>query len=213
VIRVPQTPPFRAILVALALSLLSGCGALSALSDATEPLDVYEVQPPAGIEPARRSLARDVIVELPTTSGALETDRIMIRPTRLGAAYLPDARWAEPAPVMVQTVLVRTLDATGAFQYVGRRPLGASGDFAIVTELLSFEAEALPDRDEARVEIRLISRIVRESGVSVVSTRTFTATETALSLDDDAIVGAFDRAMAAVAGDFSAWVLSTLGAS
>jgi cholesterol transport system auxiliary component len=213
VIHVPKTLSFRSILIALGLPLLSGCGALSALGDATRPLDVYEVQPPSAIEPARRSLARDVIVELPTTSGALETDRIMIRPSRLAAAYLPDIRWGEPAPVMVQTVLMRTLDATGAFQYVGRRPLGASGDFAIVTELLNFEAEVVENTDEARVEIRLVSRIVRESGVSVLSTRSFTATETAPSLEDEAIVEAFDRAMAVVARDFSAWVLSTLGAS
>ncbi|MBF9059028.1 hypothetical protein HKCCSP123_07505 [Rhodobacterales bacterium HKCCSP123] len=201
------------MIAALLPVILSGCGALSALSDAAEPLDVYELQVPAGIEPARRSLPRDVIVELPTTSGALETDRIMIRPTRLGAAYLPDARWGEPAPVMVQTVLTRTLDATGAFQYVGRRPLGPGGDFAIVTELLTFEAEALEDADEARVEVRMISRIVREEGIRVMATRSFTASEAAASLDDTAIVDAFDRAMDTVAREFSAWVLSTLGAS
>lgn len=209
----PPLPTFRAVLIAAVLPLLTGCGALSALSDATEPLDVYEVQPPAGIEPARRSLPRDVIVELPTTSGALETDRIMIRPTRLGAAYLPDARWGEPAPVMVQTVLTRTLDATGAFQYVGRRPLGPGGDFAIVTELLAFEAEALDGAEEARVEIRMISRIVREEGVRVMATRSFAATQTAASLDDAVLVEAFDRAMDTVAREFADWVLSTLGAS
>ncbi|NKX45906.1 hypothetical protein HCU73_15025 [Roseibacterium sp. KMU-115] len=202
----------RALLLALVLPLLSGCSALSALGDATQPLDVYELQPPAEVPVARRSQARDVIVELPTTSGALETDRIMIRPDRLAATYLPGVRWGEPAPVMVQTVLLRTLDATGAFQYVGRRPLGPSGDYAIVTELVEFEAEVLEDGDSARIDIRLTSRIVREDGVRIVAARTFTSTATAASLDDTALVEAFDAAMGPLARDFAGWVLATLGA-
>ncbi|MCT4685451.1 MAG: ABC-type transport auxiliary lipoprotein family protein [Roseicyclus sp.] len=202
----------RPLLLGAALPLLSGCAALTALGDATEPLDVYEVQAPSDIRPARASLPRDVIVELPTTSGALETDRIMIRPTRLAAAYLPEARWGEAAPVMVQTVLTRTLDATGAFRYVGRRPLGPSGDFAIVTELLAFEALAPEGSDGAQVEVRMVSRILREDGVRVLSTRSFEASDSAASLEAGEIVEAFDRATDRVARDFAEWVLTTLDA-
>ena len=75
----------------------------------------------------RRAAPRDVIIELPTTSGALATDRIMIRPNRLQAQYLPESRWSEPAPVMVQTLMLRAVEATGAVRYVGREPLGVSG--------------------------------------------------------------------------------------
>lgn len=206
-------PRSRALLLVLALTGLSGCAALSALSGATEPLAVFELQPPDDIPPARRTLARDVIVEVPSTSGALDTDRIMIRPDRLAAEYLPAVRWGEPAPVMVQTVLVRTLDATGAFQYVGRRPLGASGDYAIVTELLALEAEVLEDGASARIEIRMVSRIVREDGVRVVATRSFATTAMAASLDDETLVEAFDAAMAPLARDVAQWVLSVLGAA
>jgi cholesterol transport system auxiliary component len=134
----------------------------------------------------------------------------MIRPAPLEARYLPDVRWSEAAPVMVQTLMLRTLDATGAFQYVGRRPLGAGGDYAIVTELTNFEAAVSPEAEGARIEVRLVARIVREQGVRIVAARTFEAREPAASLDDDALIAAFDAATGRVLTEVASWTLASL---
>jgi cholesterol transport system auxiliary component len=203
----------RAVLLAALMPALAACSAVSALSSATTALDVLELQPPADLPVVqRRPLARDIIIEEPTTGGALATDRIMLRPAPLQAQYLPGIRWSEAAPVMLQTLMLRTLDATQAFQYVGRRPLGASGDFAIVTELVDFQAELAPDGDSAQVVVRMISRIVREQGLAIVATRTFTGSATATSLGDDDLAAAFDAAAGSVLYDFAVWTLSSLGA-
>jgi cholesterol transport system auxiliary component len=203
----------RAVLLAALVPVLASCSAVSALNSAATALDVLELQPPADLPVVqRRPLARDVIIEEPTTGGALATDRIMVRPAPLQASYLPGVRWSEAAPVMLQTLMLRTLDRTQAFQYVGRRPLGPGGDFAIVTELVDFQAELAPDGDSARVVVRMISRIVREQGLAIVATRTFTASETAASLGDADIAAAFDVATGRVMSDFAVWTLSSLGA-
>jgi cholesterol transport system auxiliary component len=199
-------------LIALLPMVLASCGAVSALGDATQALDVYELSAPADLPVARRTLGRDVIIEVPTTGGALATDRIMIRPGPLQAQYLPDVRWSEEAPVMVQTLMLRALDATGAFQYVGRRPLGPGGDFAIVTELVDFQAELAADGETAEIVVRMVSRIVRERGVSIVASRTFATRERAASLDDADIAAAFDAATSRVISEFTLWTLGALGA-
>lgn len=209
---VTRAIPLRPLIVAALLPLLSACGALSALNDAAEPLAVFDLQPPADVAPARRTLARDVIVELPTTGGALDTDRIMIRPRPLEAQYLADVRWGEAAPIMVQTLMLRTLDSTGAFQYVGRRPLGSSGDFAIVTELTDFQAVVPAEGEGAEIVVAMTSRIVRESDVRIVATRRFNARAVAPSLEDADLVGAFDVAASQVLGEFADWTLGALGA-
>jgi cholesterol transport system auxiliary component len=202
---------FRAIWIGSLLPLLAACGTLSAISDATAPLDVYELRAPSDVAAATtRVLPRDVIIELPTTSGALETDRVMIRPNALAAQYLPDIRWSEPAPVMLQTLMLRTLDTTGALRYVGRRPLGSSGDFAIVSELVDFQAELSPDGETAQVAVRIIMRIVRERDVSIVATRTFTAGALAVSLDDADLIAAFDEATGTVLTDFADWSVAAM---
>lgn len=210
----PRQSLIRTLAVAAALPLaLTGCGAISAFGDATSPADVYELSTPGDL-PVRqgRPQARDVIVEVPTTGGALATDRIMIRPAPLQAQYLPDIRWSEESPLMVQTLMLRALDRTGAFQYVGRRPLGPGGDFAIVTELVDFQAVLTPEADTAVVEVRVISRIVRERGAQVVASRSFAASEPAESLDDADLTAAFDAATGRVISDFTVWTLSSLGA-
>ena len=59
-------------------------------------------------------------MEVPSASGAIDTDRILVRPTPTQVAYLPDARWTAAAPVMLQSALVETFLRSNAFRYVGR---------------------------------------------------------------------------------------------
>lgn len=203
----------RPAIAIAALTLLAGCSAISALSDATTPLEVYELRAEhAGVVASGAPLARDIIVELPTTAGALDTDRIMIRPNAFQAQYLPEARWGEPTPVMVQTLMVRALENTNALRYVARRPLGPGGDFAIVTELVDFQAEQ-PDANAAPVvNLRMSVRILRESDTRIIASRTFTASAEAASTDTLVLVAAFDRAAASLMDEFTAWTLASLGA-
>ncbi|MDU8913373.1 ABC-type transport auxiliary lipoprotein family protein [Aestuariicoccus sp. MJ-SS9] len=203
---------FRRLAAAAALLALSGCAAISALGDASRPLDVYELRPPEAIAPVRRAVPRDVIVELPTTSGALSTDRIMIRPDPLQAQYLPDVRWSEPTPVMVQTLMLRTIEATQAVRYVGRRPLGPGGDYAIVTEVVDFQAELGADGDSAEVRLRIIVRLVREADARIVASRTFVAEALSPSTETRSVIEAFDVASERLLADFAEWIPGVLGA-
>lgn len=197
----------RLLCAIAALALLSGCAAITAVSDAATPLEVYELRAPADVpRTTRRAAPMDVIIELPTTSGALATDRIMIRPNRLQAQYLPESRWSEPAPVMVQTLMLRAVEATGAVRYVGREPLGVSGDFAVVTEVVDFQADLIEGSDTATVRITIITRLVREQDARIVASQTFTAEAPAASTETQTVVAAFNRASDQVFADFAAWV-------
>lgn len=201
----------RRAMVATALALLSGCAAISAVSDAATPLDVFELRAPGSIPAvAGRARAQDVIVEMPTTSGALSTDRILIRPNPVQAQYLPDVRWSEPTPQMVQTLMLRSIEATGAVRYVGRTPLGASGDFAIVTEVIDFQAEVTPDGETANVQITLLVRVVRERDASIVATRSLTGSAVAPSTETLTVIDAFNAASDQVFAEFASWVQTAL---
>lgn len=197
----------RLVLLVAAMLSLAGCAAITAVSSASQPLDVYELRAPQSITPSPRGpAAKDVIVELPTTGGALATDRIMIRPDALQAQYLPGVRWSEPVPVMVQTLMLRSLEATGRARYAGREPLGVGGDLALVTEVIDFQAEVDPGGNTATVQIKLLVRMVRERDARIVSSRTFTATAAAPSTENDTVVRAFSAASDIVFSDFANWI-------
>lgn len=204
---------FRSALAALsACTLLGGCAALGALGQAAEPQDAFQIQAPADGPVARGApRAEDLIVEIPAASGAIDTDRILIRPQATQVQYLPDARWIEPAPLMIQSALVEGLERSGGFRFVGRKPLGASGDVALVSNLVDFHAALAPDTPGATVAVRLAVRLVREEDAAVISSRTFAAGATAPDTSTPALVDAYDRATSRVIGEAVSWVLNQRG--
>lgn len=202
----------RRIALLCLFPVLAGCSALGALGDATTPLNVYDLRAPQGAPVVQGSpLSRDVTVELPTTSGVLQTDRILIRPDAIQVQYLPDVRWGDEVPVMMQTLMLRALENTNGLRYVGRRPLAGSGDYAIVTELVDFQAELSEGGETAIVLIRMTSRLVREEDASVLASRTFSANATARSTTNPDLIAAFNRASDQILIEFSDWTMTTLG--
>ncbi len=199
----------HALMSLAALAGLAGCGALGG----GPALDAYELRAPAAAPVAGRSLARDVVVEVPEAGAALDTDRIMIRPNPLQAQYLPGARWTGSAAGMVQTLMLRTLQDANAFRYVGRRPLGPGADYAVVSELTDFQVELREGRSTPLIRMRLIVRLVREADATVMASRSFQTTAEAPSLETLAIVTAFNAATDALMDDLARWLLARLGAA
>lgn len=201
----------RPLLVCLFATVLGGCSAITALDRAAQPLDVYELRAPDAAPVARSVQGIHFVVEVPTASGAIDTDRILIRPTPTQVTYLPDARWSEAAPVMLQTAIVESFLRANAFRFVGRRPLGASGDVALVTDLTDFGAEILPAREGATVEMSLVARLVREDDAEVAATRLITRSTRVPDTSTAAILAGFEAVSDAVLAELVGWVFEVRG--
>lgn len=197
--------------MAMAAALwLSGCGGLLGIAP-PQALDAFELRAPAPGGQASRRLARSLVVEMPGGSGAVRTDRILIRPSPLQAAYLPGARWTDEAPMMIQGLMVRAIEDTGALRHVGQRALpGGIADFTLVSDLTDFQAEVKPDRG-VQVRVRLSARMVRDADGQVLAVRSFEATAPAGSTATSALVAAFDDATVAVLRQLTPWALGSIG--
>lgn len=192
----------------LCLGAMPGCSALTAVSGAAETLDIYTLTParPAPVRPNGRHL----VVTPATASGALMTDRILIKPNRLQAEYLPSGRWADPAPVLVQSLLVASLQNSGAFRLVGRDDAGLIPDFTLLADLRDFQAEAPAGPDGAwTVRIGLAVTLIDESNRQVLASRTFAQTASAPSDQTLPLVNAFDVAMVQVLQQIVDWTIAT----
>lgn len=189
--------------------LLPGCAALSALKGEPDR-DVFELQPPpAQPRSCGRKNVAQLVVELPKTRGTLDTDRIMIRPNPLQTQYLPDARWGDTVPVTLQTMLVRGFGAYDAFSHVGRAPLGASGDYAVLSEINDFNAEV--SGSGAVVRLSVDAQIVREMDARVVSRRLFTVNAESPSTNTGDLIAAFDVADRQLVAQMTEWGLGAVG--
>lgn len=190
----------------LAPLALSGCAALAALDRATAPQDVHELRAPSEV-PTARATGLELTIEAITTGGAIDTEGILVRPGPTQIAYLPEARWSAPAPEMLRTAMVETALRTGAFTHVGRAPLGASGDLALVATLLDFGAVVAPGGEAATVEMTLVARLVRERDAAVVASRTFRRSVQVPDTSAQAILDGYSAASDAVLAELARWLL------
>ncbi|MCC6000976.1 MAG: membrane integrity-associated transporter subunit PqiC [Pararhodobacter sp.] len=198
--------PLRFAPLALILALLSGCGALTAVSDASARMDAYTLTPLPRAEGDAATGARHLIVELPTSAGALATDRILIRPVPVQAQYLPDGRWSEPTPALVQTLLVASFQNLGGFRLVGRAAAGLQPDYTLMTELQDFHAEPSgAGTTPLTVRVGAMATLIRESDRRIVATRRFAATAGVASDDTLAVVSGFETATQALLRDVVVW--------
>lgn len=201
----PSPLPLRpALAIGLTLAL-SGCGALSALKGEPDR-DVYELRgPQTGPGQCRGARLAELVIEPPKARGTLDTQRIMIRPGPLQTQYLPDARWGDTVPVMVQSLLVEAFDDTDRFTHVGRVPLAASGDYALLTEIRAFNAET--EGKGARITLSVDAQLVREYGAEVVARGRFDAQAVTASTKTSDLIPAFDVATQKLVADMTAWGL------
>jgi cholesterol transport system auxiliary component len=195
------------LLMSFGLVLLAGCGALSSLSEASKELDAYTLSPARGSGTPAGGRGH-LIVELPSAAGALATDRILVKPLPYQAQYLPDGRWTEPAPALLQTLIVASFQNLGGFRLVGRTANGLNPDYTLMTEIQDFHAEPM-GQDEAGhlVRIGIMATLIRESDRSIVASRRFSATETVGSDATRLLVEGFDRALHGVLQEMVAWTV------
>ncbi len=195
----------RPALAALTLSILSGCGALTAVSDASAPLDDYTLSPAVSTA-ATRSGDAHLVIELPVSAGVLATDRILIKPLPFQAQYLSGARWSEPAPALVQSLLVASFQNLGGFGLVGRTGAGLMPDYTLMTDLQAFQAEpAGTEVGSFVVRISAMMTLVRESDRRIVASRRFTAMSQVQTDDTLALVRGFDSAVETVLQQVVPW--------
>lgn len=190
--------------LALGLGILPGCGTLPALMGEPER-DVFELRPPAAVTGCGRASIGDLIIEPPKARGTLDSNRIMIRPSALQTQYLPDAQWGDTVPEMLQRLLVQSFGATGSFGYVGRAPLGISGDYALISEIEDFNAELTSGG--AVVRLTVGAQMVSEMEAEIVSRGRFAATVPAASTRTADLIPAFDAGARQVVTQMTEWGL------
>ena len=145
---------------------------------------------------------------MPTATGALTSDRIVIKPTPLQVQALPNARWVNEATEHVQLLLVRSLAGSGRFALVTGAGSGPSPDYVLLTDLQAFQAEVTPD--QVTVVIRTTMTLLSDIDGTIISSRSFANTATVPDTTTE-IVAAFDQAMTQQLGDVVGWLASNVG--
>ncbi len=200
-------PLTRRAALAGALTMLSGCAAVSALSGGGKALDTYDLAPSSTPAKGRRS-ERTLVVARPEAPAAIASDRILVKPDPRSVTYLPGARWSAEAPLLIQSLLVRSISATGRMGYVGQVENGPAAERVLLARIDAFQVDADPSRNlVARVDIAL--SLLSDADQNLIASRSFAGSVGVEGDSAPAIVAAFQMVMNRILPEAANWVADT----
>jgi cholesterol transport system auxiliary component len=139
-------------------------------------------------------LALAISVARPRSASSLDTERIAVVKPGYGFDHLASARWADPAPQMVQQLLVGALAADGGFAVAVAAPSRVPTDLLLDVELRHFEAVYAAADAPPRVRVGLqVNLVDTRRGVRIASFES-NAEAAAERNDRRAVVAAFEQA-------------------
>jgi cholesterol transport system auxiliary component len=196
------------LLVAFALLVPPGCAAIRSLDSAAASLDTYELQP-ADVPSGPRTF-HSITVDMPASPAAVGTDRILVKPDPLTVAYLPGARWIEPAPAHIQSLMVRSLANSGRTGLVGASAAGMLPDYVLMSRIDAFQAEVAGPDQPVRVVVGMTLSIMSDIDGRIVATRRFGRTVNVPSDAAPAVVSAFNVAMSDILARATDWAIASI---
>lgn len=196
-------------LLGLGLATLSACGAINTLNSASTPLNTYQLVPTPGPGNVGRS-NRVLMIASPSSSGAINSERVLIKPSPLQVTYLGGATWVDAAPAHVQDLLMRSLANSGRIGYVGDDGAGPLPDYVLLTDITDFQGEVGAGDAPDTVRIRVILTLVRDSDRRVIGTRTFERVAQTSSESNLALISAFNAAMTPLLAEATAWTVNAM---
>jgi cholesterol transport system auxiliary component len=183
--------------------LLAGC---SALGGKRTPLTVYAPRLAATV-PTTTPTPVDwqLQVSMPQASQALDNARIAVMPTRGVLEVYPAARWRDPAPRLLRSLVVQAFEDSGRIVGVSSTNAGLSADYELAIELRDFQAEV--DGSSARAVIRLQAKLFDHRSNRIVAMRAFEATAPAVSSAAGDAVAAFETALSELMPRLVDWTI------
>jgi cholesterol transport system auxiliary component len=200
----------RQLAALLGCLILAGCAAALNLA-APEPPRLFSLTPKSTFAPDLPEVDARLSVEVPTATAGLNTSRIALRPSPTTLEYYARASWIDVVPVMVQTLLIESLDNAGKVDVLGRETVGVRVDFALLTHVREFQAE-YGDSGPPNIHVRLQARLIRLPRRTSLAATSEEAVVRAANGSLQAIVQAYDEAFGKVVKRIVEWTIREMAA-
>lgn len=195
--------------LALAAPVLGGCTARGLLLGSPAP-QLFELTPKSTFPPGLPDTRSIVRVETATATAGLNTTRIALRPSATELDYFANALWIDVVPVMVQNLLVESLENSGKVDALPPTATAVPADFAMLLHIREFQAEYEDLRRPPTVRVRLQARLLRLPRRDSVAATGTEGVVDAAGTSMREIVDAFDEALGKALRPLVEWTALTL---
>jgi cholesterol transport system auxiliary component len=183
----------------LCLSLL-GCALAG-----SRPPTTYDLVAPRSFSASAKPAPYQLLVYEPTSSSALDTSRLMVRPKADQVSYYKGIAWSDRLPRLVQTKMIETFQNSGAVKAVSN----TYGQYALASELRAFQIDVTTGRAAAEVDI--FAKLIQLNTGKVIATKGFNARVPARSDAPEDAFAALNQAFTQVVQDITTWIAARRG--
>jgi phospholipid/cholesterol/gamma-HCH transport system substrate-binding protein len=151
-----------------------------------------------------------LVVPEPSTLMGFNTDKILLQPASGESTDLPDAKWSDNLPILVQDKVIQSFENAGYAKSISRTREGITGDYQLLIDIRRFHVSTAAE--PAAADIAFVAKVVDKDG-KIVAAREFQATAPAKGSDAQAYVAALDDAFAKLLSDLVVWSTETIASA
>jgi cholesterol transport system auxiliary component len=156
-------------------------------------------------------LRKRLVVDIPTASESLDTDRIALVRDRTRFDYYANSLWTDRVPLLVQTLLVDAFESDSGIAEVGRDAEAVTPDYLLQTEIRSFEAVYTGPADQPpSAVITCDFGLIKMPDHRILAHTLITNSAVASRNNLDSVVEAFDVALGKMLADCVDWTRGTI---
>ena len=198
----------RLFLIAGSSLALTACGSLDKLVGPPDAPQMYVLRPTLPTAQPGDKVSWALAILKPDASNSLDSSRIALSRSETQLDYYANATWPDRLPDLVQTSLLAGFEASGRIDAVSRDDDALHSDYELSTDLRDFEARyATPDGIPA-VAVTIIAHMANTHSRMIVANHTVRLTQGASANSVDAVVRAFDLALAQAITEITQWALA-----
>lgn len=187
-----------AVLALLAMPL-SGCAVLGGASEYA----IYSPQPQVAAPSDHGIVAWQLQVQEPHAGETLTAPNLLVMPSPGIYEVFPAARWRDPPPALVGTLLLQAFEGSGRIVGVDRAASGVNTDFVLSSELRDFQVELVDGAPRAKITLH--ARLLGFADNRIIAARTFDATAPAAAQDAASGAQAIESALATLLPQVRDW--------
>ncbi|SDY54027.1 ABC-type transport auxiliary lipoprotein family protein [Pseudomonas sp. NFIX28] len=182
--------PFSRLALVAGLALSGACSILPQ----ADPVDIYRLPTTQGAAAKAQGQAQPWSLRLtkPQASDALNSARIAVIPQGDVISSYKDARWSDPAPVLLRNRLLDGFLADGRVQLLGTDDSDVQTDLELGGNLQAFQSEY--QGQAVAVVIRLDARLVRGYDQKILASQRFEVRQPLSDTQVPAVVAGFGQA-------------------
>ncbi|MFZ2237579.1 MAG: ABC-type transport auxiliary lipoprotein family protein [Dokdonella sp.] len=184
---------------AAAALTVAGCAVLGAGSEYA----IYAPQPHFAAPAGKTLVEWQLQVQEPYAGETISAPNLLVMPTPAVYEVFPAARWRDPPPMLVGTLLLQAFEQSGRIVGVDRAASGVNTDFVLTSELRDFQIEIIGAAPRAKVTLHV--RLLGFADNRIVAARTFEATAPAAAQDSASGAQAIESALATLLPQVRDW--------